>query len=171
MGTPYCAKAVANFFVTKSLGENIPVTPMKLLKLVYIAHGWHLAILNEPLIEDRVEAWIYGPVIPEIYHEFKHFGTLAIDKFATEYEPIFVEGRLRSAKLVAPEIDSDDKESKVFLNRVWEVYKEFSGIQLSNMTHEAGSPWHSVFYDNPRSKSVIGDKAIKEHYLKRLKTQ
>ena len=171
MSTPYSAKAVANQFIRKSLKENNPLTPMKLLKLVYIAHGWHLAILDKPLITDRVEAWLYGPVIPELYHEFKHYGMLPIEGLATEYEPLFEDGRLVDAKLVRPKIDSNDKPTRDFLNRVWEVYKDFTAIQLSNMTHEKGSPWDSVFYGAPNSKPTIENETIKAHYRRRLENE
>jgi len=47
---------------------------MQLIKLVYIAHGWTLGLYNQPLIGKQVEAWTYGPVIPSVYHDFKHYG-------------------------------------------------------------------------------------------------
>ena len=50
------------------------LTPMQLIKLSYIAHGWTLAILDNPLFKDIVEAWRYGPVVPDIYHRYKKFG-------------------------------------------------------------------------------------------------
>ena len=56
-------KAVANKFL--ELGERdgvSDITPMKLLKLVYIAHGWHLALSEgkKPLVNEASEAWKYG---------------------------------------------------------------------------------------------------------------
>lgn len=41
---PYQANIIANFFVKKAQEEQIPLTLMKIIKLVYIAHGWHLPI-------------------------------------------------------------------------------------------------------------------------------
>ncbi|MCB0375635.1 MAG: DUF4065 domain-containing protein, partial [Sinomicrobium sp.] len=64
---------VANYFLSK-YGVDYHITPMKLVKLVYIAHGWHLGITDNALIDENPEAWKYGPVIPRIYHEFKKFG-------------------------------------------------------------------------------------------------
>ncbi|MDE0300644.1 MAG: DUF4065 domain-containing protein [Candidatus Poribacteria bacterium] len=168
MSIPYPAKAVANWFIRRSLKESNPVTLMKLLKLVYIAHGWHLAIVDKPLIRDRVEAWMYGPVIPELYHEFKRYGILPIQELATDYEPIFDGKRLIDAKLVTPKIPNDDTRTRNCLKRVWEVYKGFTAIQLSNLTHEAGTPWDSVFNNADANKSEIDDEAIKAYYLRRL---
>ena len=49
------------------------ITTMQLLKLVYIAHGWMLGLYDLPLISDEV-AWLYGPVIPNLYKEIKSYG-------------------------------------------------------------------------------------------------
>ena len=65
----YDVRAVANFFLDQAQEEGQKLDHMKLQKLAYIAHGWHLAITGEPLFHERVEAWPYGPVIPDLYHE------------------------------------------------------------------------------------------------------
>ena len=44
------AVVVANYFVDKGKEEGRPVEGvLKLIKLVYIAHGWHLGVNKEPL--------------------------------------------------------------------------------------------------------------------------
>lgn len=45
----YPAYKVGNSFLYLAWDEEEDVTPMKLQKLVYIAHGWHLAIYGEKL--------------------------------------------------------------------------------------------------------------------------
>ena len=75
----YSARTVANYLIeAKSKEGGTPPTPMQLLKLVYIAHGWNLAINDRPLINDRVEAWRYGPVIPKIYQDLKQWGNTPV---------------------------------------------------------------------------------------------
>ncbi|MCC7437458.1 MAG: DUF4065 domain-containing protein [Armatimonadetes bacterium] len=64
---PYDSRIVGNSFLDIALKDGTALTPMKLLKLVYIAHGWHLGIMGKPLISDEVQAWKYGPVIPKLY--------------------------------------------------------------------------------------------------------
>ncbi|MCD8455896.1 DUF4065 domain-containing protein [Xylella taiwanensis] len=46
---------------------------MQVLKLVYIAHGWHLGFRQEPLLNKRVEAWRHGPVIRSLYEKVKKY--------------------------------------------------------------------------------------------------
>ena len=45
------ALAIANFFITLGVERECPPTQMKLQKLVYFAHGWHLGLYDQPLIE------------------------------------------------------------------------------------------------------------------------
>ena len=67
---------------------------MKIIKLVYIAHGHYLAKNDSPLFTEKVEAWDYGPVIPSLYHEFKIYGAFPIDSFAKERKGILMKARL-----------------------------------------------------------------------------
>jgi uncharacterized phage-associated protein len=58
------AHTVANRFLELAEAEGRSLTPLQLMKLVYIAHGWMLGIHQRPLIKDHIEAWKLGPVIP-----------------------------------------------------------------------------------------------------------
>ena len=62
----YKALAIANYYIDKANVEDTPLDHLRLQKLVYLAHGWHLAIHGRPLIEESVEAWKYGPVIADL---------------------------------------------------------------------------------------------------------
>ena len=74
------AAAVANEFLQlqdKNPGSS-HIDPMKLQKLIYYAHSWSLAVYGEPLIEEDIEAWSWGPVVRSVYLEFKDFGSKPI---------------------------------------------------------------------------------------------
>jgi len=120
-------KAIANYFLDLAQASGQGMTPMKLQKLVYYANGWYAGYTGQPLIDEAVEAWPYGPVIPSLYHEFKRYGSAEIDSRARE------EGRE-----VQPPADT---ELRQFLDNVWKQYGQFTGIRLSEMTHALGSPW------------------------------
>lgn len=49
------------------------VTPMKLVKLIYIAQGYMLATHRKPLFQEAIEAWQYGPMIPRLYRSIRSF--------------------------------------------------------------------------------------------------
>ena len=168
------AKAVANYFLDVAERQGGTLNPMKIQKLVYIAHGWHLAIRERPLIQESVEAWEYGPIIADLYHEFKKFGNMPITERAIEIKSGRTGGGPFSINfsIEEPTIDddSDDPEyTRRFLDRVWEVYGGFTAVQLSNMTHELGTPWHETkqLHRNKRSVS-IPDETIAAYYRKRV---
>jgi uncharacterized phage-associated protein len=143
----YSALNVANFFINKSVADGKPITPLKLQKLVYIAHGWWLAFKNDKLIEEPVFAWDYGPVIPQIYHEFKIFGSNPIGYLAPGYDCV-----------------KDDEEVAGFLDSIWRSYGRFKGSELSAMTHKKGTPWSNAF--SPGEKGIIiPTESIREHYV------
>jgi uncharacterized phage-associated protein len=67
MAKTYECDLIANELLSLSARDTAPLTVMKLLKLVYIAHGWYLAFADKPLISEKVEAWDYGPVRASAY--------------------------------------------------------------------------------------------------------
>jgi uncharacterized phage-associated protein len=55
--------AIANEFILRAEHAGKQLTHMQLQKLVYLAHGWGLAVTGDPLIEDEFEAGISAPSI------------------------------------------------------------------------------------------------------------
>jgi hypothetical protein len=66
---------IANEFISLAKERGEPLSNMKLQKLVFIAHGWSLAILNKPLFYEDVCAWRYGPVVPKLYDALIKYGS------------------------------------------------------------------------------------------------
>lgn len=164
----YTAKAVANYFLQRGLDENVPICPMKLQKLLYYAQGWHLAFTDQPIINEQIECWPYGPVINSVFQEFKEFGGNPIARKARKMVPDnSANGRF--FKFVFPHLpDCMAEKSSEVLDTVWTSYKGFSAVKLSNMTHVPGGPWHQVYTqyggDPPRGTDIPMD-AIKSHFI------
>ena len=153
------AVVVANYFVVKGKKEGSPVEGvLKLIKLVYIAHGWHLGVNKKPFIREKVEAWKYGPVIRSVYDAFKHRGKLPItDRATTGVEP----------EMKTTIDESIDKSACQFLDKIWNFYRDFLGLELSKITHKEGTPWHDVWHDDENQNAfgiVIEERDIKEYY-------
>jgi uncharacterized phage-associated protein len=155
--TTYDARAVANYFLDLAKRDGIPITPMAIQKLVYFAHGWMLAVYGRPLISQRIAAWDYGPVIHDLYQEFKRFGDLPIT------EPAKVVQMTGAAfQITHPVIPKyQDPDVAQLLDQVWEAYKHFTAIQLSNMTHAPGSPWSIA---RQKNQPFIDDDWIKTYF-------
>ena len=163
----YDPKAIANFFIEKSRDENKPITPLKLQKLLYFAHGWSLALRNEELVEESIQAWKYGPVIPSIYHEFKNFGNEPILAKAVVYS---FDGDTITTE--TPAISEGDEPTIALLSKVWDVYKPFTALDLSNVTHQTDGPWAKAveaFQGNPPTSVEISNDAMKEYFVGKIK--
>ena len=158
----YRTAAVANEFLELAERDVEPLTPMKLQKLVYFAHGWYLAMTGEPLIEEPIEAWRYGPVVSSLYHEFKSFGATT---------PI---NRLARRNISHPRIDDvsgDNDLAKAIVGRVWQTYGRLTAVKLSNITHQPDTPWYAVaklFDFNPPMNTEIPREQITEFFRQRL---
>lgn len=149
----YDAATVANRFI--ELAENDGgrhLTPMQLIKLSYMAHGFSLAIKDRPLLNEAVEAWRYGPVIPGLYRKLKSYGNGGVDK------PI---GRFFGSETLA----SEDVE---LIDAVYQKYGKLTGSQLSFLTHKRGTPWHDAY--SPDEYGIeLEDAAIRRHYSELLR--
>jgi len=127
--------SVANFFIEKSMAVNKLLTNMQVVKLTYIAHGWYLGFTGQPLINELAQAWMYGPVVPSVYEQFKTCGRNPITKVASQTLP---SGETSNYPL-------SDKGLIPFLDKIWEAYGKYSGSALSDMTHQPGTPWDEVW--------------------------
>ncbi len=159
---PQDARAVANYFLDLAKREGRTIDPMGIQKFVYFAHGWNLAMFGRPLISQPVEAWEYGPVIRDLYQDFKRFGNGPIEGSAMEFHL----GPGTRVSFTKPELGGRvPPETLSLLNRVWEVYKPFTSVQLSNMTHTADSPWTQA---RNQHQGVIDNAAIRQYFLSRM---
>lgn len=139
------------------LGERdgITISPMKLQKLIYFAHGWCLAITGEPLIEESIDAWKYGPVIADVYYEFKEFGS---DPIKGKKPNVLIKKRLLSLKR--------DELTIKLIQKVWQVYGKYDALELSKMTHLPNTPWLEVREKNPEKANVtIDDRLIRKYFI------
>lgn len=154
-------QAVANYFLDRADAESVSITPLKLVKLVYIAYGWFLALTGEKLFREQTEAWKHGPVVPSIYHEFKKFGDQPITQRATKFDFETFEG-------TAPRVDSNDEITLLILDKVWAAYKRFPAWSLRNKTHEPDTPWYKVY--RPGEHGItLADDDIREHYRSKIR--
>ena len=138
-------KLVAQYMLKRADDERNPLTPMQVLKLVYIAHGWNLGVNGRPLENESVEAWQYGPVIPSLYHAYKHY---------------------RASFISDPVVDTSasfDAAERSIMDQVWRGYGRRTGISLSSLTHEPGTPWSLTVRDSGIG-AVISNDLIEDYY-------
>jgi len=99
------------------------ITNMKLQKLLYYAQAYYLAKYNKPLFREKILAWEHGPVVKEVYDEYKKFGGNGI--------------------IYTGEVINFSPEIEQFLLKIYELYGQYSAWKLRNMTHSE-TPWKST---------------------------
>ncbi len=158
----YDARQVANFFLDLADERGTPLTIMSLLKLLYYAHGWYLAEHNQPLINNRFEAWENGPVVRVVYRQFRDNGAMPIQNRAFFFDPV------NRQKETAQHDFSNEVTS--FLAAIFEEYAQHHAFTLSDMTHESGGPWDKAWNDKSGTVNpgmVISNEDIKQYFRRR----
>ena len=144
----YDARQIANWFIRRAAQDERVLSIMSLLKLIYISHGWHLESQKSPLFSNRIEAWQYGPVIPDVYRDFRKQGISV------------------ASPLNIPEAELEESDEKL-LEEIYEIYGKMPPFRLSHLTHVPGGPW-DIMVKTGGHFTEIPDDLIKQHYqLKR----
>jgi uncharacterized phage-associated protein len=136
----------ANLVVSLQFTSGKTTSPLALQKLLFYCHAYHMAFLNEPLFDEKVEAWAYGPVIPSVYQKYAGYGSQVI-------EP---------EEINETEINTPQETLRI-ISLVLSRYGVFSPMELVNMTHQE-SPWKDAYL--PGKNNVIENSAIKNFYEK-----
>lgn len=161
---PGPSPAIANEFIRRSASQGRQLTHMQLQKLVYISHGWNLAINAAPLTEDTPEAWDYGPVYRELWEALRSYGRGPVQReiAAGDYGfGIFMYGTDRDQVIHA---DLRQNETEI-IDRVFSDYGRFHAFKLSALTHQEGSPWDEVYNNGGGRMTPIDNKLIRDHFI------
>lgn len=146
------ALGVANYILEQAPNHGIQkITPMKLLKLLYIAHGWSCAFHDMPLVGELPYAWKYGPVYPRLYNK--------LEKYLGEKIP----------NLIFDKDTANLSESqKELIACILSNYGKLYASELSNLTHQEGSPW-DITVKTTGYYTPIPLEIIRMHYQQKVK--
>lgn len=151
-------KAIANLIldVGNSLGRK--ASNLSINKVAYFAHGSYLARYGKPLIDAKIEAWEYGPVFREIYHEFKKCGDKPVTFFARDFNH-----ETEKVEVVRWSLDSAEE---AFLREVIGSYLEMGTGYLVRLSHLADGPWDKAWNHEGRVNPgmEISNEAILKYF-------
>ena len=135
------AQDVAKYFLTLvNEDEGDFMSNLKLQKLLYYAQGFNMALFGSPLFSEKIEAWTYGPAVPDVYHTYKQYG---------------------NRPLPFPQnVDFSNYNSEVreLLDEVYAVYGQYTSSVLKNLTQNE-PPWK-----NSSPKEEISLNALNEYF-------
>ncbi len=141
------AVAVANRFLWHARRDKSPIDPLKLNKLVILAHGWTLALDDRWLINEQIFAQNYGPMVISVFRAFAPHGMQPIRGYYEKWKRCKdVSGRviMRSIRPDMRKSSLIDCRDRSIVQSTWEVYGKWTTTQLTNFSHEPGSPWQQV---------------------------
>lgn len=129
------------------------ISHLKLQKLLYYAQGIHLALTNEKLFPEKIMAWKHGPVVAELYQQFKEFGK----------DPVVIEVTKENAEKIKS-LDSVEENSLIL---AYDNFAIYTAWQLRNMTHKKNSPWE-ITVNKKGLNSEIDPSLIKNYFLQNI---
>ncbi len=124
--------------------QDTDFSMLKLQKLLYYAQGRCLAVFRRPLFGERIKAWEYGPVVPQVRKAYEEF-----------------EGLLPRPDDL--DLLSVDPQARAILDAVYAEYGQFAPWALVNMTHDE-RPWA----ETPRNEE-IDRQAMADFFTERLR--
>lgn len=135
------------------------MTPKKLQKMLYYCYVWVLTLCNDSadnlenrLFNDEFQAWVHGPVLYDVYLEYRSNG----------FNPISQEINTETVPF------SEDVTD--ILNQVWDIYGRFNANQLESLTHQE-DPWINArkgLSPLERTNAIISDEDIFNYYIQRV---
>ena len=121
-------ETIAQWFLYKS-----PMSNKKLQKLCYYAYCWFIVFNNDieavdgksinTICTDKFQAWIHGPVCPNLYYKYRENGWTDIPQYA-----------------IKPKLATSIEN---LLEQVWIAYGSFSADELEAISHSE-TPWKNA---------------------------
>lgn len=125
------------------------LTDLELYRLLYVAQMTHLGLYNSPIFEETFEAWEFGPVQPDLYHQINSNGESELKK------------ALRAAQKITPGSEKD------ILDQTYDQARQINGDGLVAVTHWDKGAWAKA-YDEDDPHSVIRLEHMRQEYLDRI---
>lgn len=140
----YRALSVARYIIERCHSQNRSISNLKLQKILYFVQAEFLVSRGQPCFVEQIEAWDFGPVVPEVYQQYKIFGSSNI--------PVF--GRLDNPVVIR----NDDQE---LINEIVDECARYSASALVDITHHQ-SPWLDAYV--PGYNNVISQNSIRDYF-------
>lgn len=157
----YNVMDVARYVINYSNDRGISISNLKLQKLLYFIQAYYLGVKKgDACFREDFQAWNFGPVIPEVYREYKNYGSSNISRINKYFKTT---KNILDTKLVPYDDSVICDEDKQDINAVVEGFANYSATDLVNITHNQ-DPWLNSYI--PGCNVPISKNAIKEYFCK-----
>ena len=136
----YSALEVAKYIIHYEAQQGRTVSNLRLQKLLYFVQVQFIvnASDGQPCVKQRMEAWDFGPVVPEVYREYRYYGSAVIPYDGCE-------------------LTSISNSDKKLIDAMLDHCAKFSTSALVDITHSQ-TPWKNAYrngFDNEISLNAI----------------
>jgi uncharacterized phage-associated protein len=150
--------------VARFILSILPVSHLKLQKLLYFAYAEYLLKTSKKLFEEPIVAFKYGPVVESVFYQYKSHGSSIIDfaedeSFRIDADEVTVTPSLM--KIVSSEHSIE--AAKIIYDSIVK-YGDMSAGELVDLTHVENGPWHRV-YRIGRNSEIKDELIIRYHHL------
>ncbi len=141
----YMVLSIARYIIQRCNSQNRPISNLKLQKILYFVQAEFLVTRNQACFSENIEAWDFGPVVPEVYQKYKIFGSANIPVFRKNDNNV--------------KIPLSDRE---ILNEIIDECSRYSASTLVDITHHQ-TPWIEA-YNKPGHNNVITKESIRKYF-------
>lgn len=138
----YRAVDLANYIVDKCIKDNTPITNLQLQRILYFVQKDFLK-RGSPAFSDYIEAWGFGPVVPNVYFCFCGFGAMPI---------LFI------PRDTVPNLSTD----KNIIDNIVESKRSLTPWEIAKETRKITGAWSKVYDNGKGSQRIIPVDLIKE---------
>lgn len=132
------------------------VSNLRLQKLLYFVQVEFIKETGQAAFKEEIEAWSFGPVVPEIYRKYKIFGRENIILNTS----IGLDFLLDFDNVLSEEVSEKDKK---IINGVLKEASNLPTAELVNISHKQ-DPWKNAYNKNERGK-VITKESIYNYFV------
>lgn len=141
----YDVLEVSRHIINYSNRMRYGVSNLKLQKLLYFVQAYFLAFTESgaPCFKEKIEAWDFGPVVPNVYYYFCGYGAMKIMNYYDEDFSLNYENRQIIDKIIIEKRNMDP----------WQLVEE---------TYRAGGAWDKTYKKGFGNREVISIALIKQ---------
>lgn len=152
---------VCRHVINYSNEHDYGISNLKLQKVLYFIQAYFLTKKKDHTrcFDGKIEAWDFGPVVPEAYHEYKQYGSGDIPTI--ESFIMFDKDDIWNSKRVEFEDTAISDNDKSLIDKVVDKFADYSATDLVSLTHRQ-SPWIDAYA--PYQNNEITIDAIREYF-------
>ena len=152
---------VCRHVINYSNEHDYGISNLKLQKVLYFIQAYFLINKKDhtPCFDERIEAWDFGPVVPEAYHEYKQYGSGDIPSVESYF--LLDKDDIWNSKRIEYNDDIISSDDKILIDRVIDKFSNYSATDLVSLTHRQ-SPWIDSYA--PYQNNEITIEAIRRYF-------